>query len=422
MRFLQGNPQELELLFKELLIGVTSFFRDPAAWEHLKEAILALLADRPSGQVLRAWVPGCSTGEEAYSLAIVFKEALDQVKHGEKLSLQIFATDLDREAIDRARQGVFPANISADVSPERLKRFFVKEEDGYRVSKEIREMVVFATQNIVMDPPFTKLDILSCRNLLIYLAPELQKKLVPLFHYSLNPGGILFLGSAETVGTYTDLFSPLDGKSRLYRRLDSALRAEPVEFPSSFVSPPVGSSGARPEGETRRSTSSRSRTRCSCSGIPRRRCWSTTRATSSTSAAGRASTWNLRPARQTGTSLPWPAKGCVTSWPTPSRRRLRQKGAVTLKNLKVGTNGGVQTLDLTVQVLAEPERFAGHGNDRLYGRRRLPWKRKPRAEPGGPLRRRPAGPDGGGGPAGPRGAAYYPRRDADLPGRAEIGQ
>ena len=235
VRFLQSNPHELELLFKELLIGVTSFFRDGAAWEQLKaEAIPALLAGRPSGQTLRAWSAGCSTGEEAYSLAIIFKEAMDKLKPAQNFLLQIFATDLDRDAIDKARQGVYPANIVADVSPERLKRFFVKEEHGYRVVKDIREMVIFAPQNLVMDPPFTKLDILTCRNLLIYLAPELQKKVLQLLHYSLNPGGILFLGSAETTGTFTDLFAPLRGKSRLYRRLESSLRAEPLEFPRSF--------------------------------------------------------------------------------------------------------------------------------------------------------------------------------------------
>ena len=241
VRFLQENPQELELLFKELLIGVTSFFRDPAAWEQLKtEVIPALLAGRPPSQALRAWVPGCATGEEAYSLAIVFKEALEQLKPAGNTTLQIFATDLDRDAIEKAREGVFPANIAADVSPERLDRFFVQVERGYQVAKSIREMVIFAPQNIIMDPPFTKLDILSCRNLLIYLTPELQKKLLPLFHYSLNPGGFLFLGNAETIGDFTDLFAPLEGKARLYRRLDSALRAEPVEFPAAFVSARTG--------------------------------------------------------------------------------------------------------------------------------------------------------------------------------------
>src|ERR1039458_4960443 len=201
VRYLQENSQELNLLFKELLIGVTNFFRDPAAWEQLREeAIPALLARRSSGQTLRAWVPGCSTGEEAYSLAIVLKEAVEEIKPKANFTIQVFATDLDGDAIDKARQGLFPANITADVSKERLKRFFTKEERGYRVRKEIREMVIFAPQNVIMDPPFTKLDILTCRNLLIYLTAEVQKKLIPLFHYSLSPGGILFLGSAETIG------------------------------------------------------------------------------------------------------------------------------------------------------------------------------------------------------------------------------
>ncbi len=234
VRYLQESPQETQLLFKELLIGVTSFFRDPAAWECLRKKVIpAILAAHPVGGALRAWVPGCSTGEEAYSLAMIFKEVVAEEKPARRLSLQIFATDLDKDAIDRARQGVYPANIAGDVSAERLRRFFVQDERGYQVGKEIRETVIFAPQNLIMDPPFTRLDILSCRNLLIYLAPELQKKLLPLFHYSLNPGGVLLLGSAETVGVATDLFAPLDGKTRIFRRLDSGLRAEPVDFPSS---------------------------------------------------------------------------------------------------------------------------------------------------------------------------------------------
>ena len=216
------------------MIGVTSFFRDPAAWECLRAKIIpAILAAHPAGGALRAWVPGCSTGEEAYSLAMIFKEALAEEKPAGGFSLQIFATDLDKDAIDRARQGVYPANIAGDVSAERLRRFFVEEKHGYRVGKEIREMVIFAPQNLIMDPPFTRLDILSCRNLLIYLAPELQKKLLPLFHYSLNPGGVLFLGSAETVGAATDLFAPLDGKTRTFPASRSRPRPEPVEFPTS---------------------------------------------------------------------------------------------------------------------------------------------------------------------------------------------
>ena len=179
-----------------------------------------------------------STGEEAYSLAIVFKEALEQVKSAANFTLKIFATDLDPDAIVKARQGIYPLNITADVSPERLHRFFVQEENGYRVGREIREMVTFAVQNVIMDPPFTRMDILVCRNLLIYLTPELQKRLLPVFHYSLNPEGILFLGSAEAVSTATDLFAPLSLKSRLFRRCESVLPAEPPVFPASFTTAP----------------------------------------------------------------------------------------------------------------------------------------------------------------------------------------
>ena len=219
VRYLRENTQEATLLFKELLIGVTSFFRDPAVWQQLRTEVMpALLAARPDGGMLRAWVPACSTGEEAYSLAMVFREALEQAPRGVRHTLQVFATDLERDAIDKARAGAYPANIAADVSEERLRRFFTQDERGYKVNQEIREMVVFAEQNVVMDPPFTKLDLLSCRNLLIYLDAELQKKLLPLFHYSLNPGGILVLGSSETIGAASDLFAGLPGKTRLYRR------------------------------------------------------------------------------------------------------------------------------------------------------------------------------------------------------------
>lgn len=237
VRYLRENPQEIDLLFKELLIGVTNFFRDPSVWEYLKsEALPALLKEYPAGKALRAWVPACSTGEEAYSLAIVFRETLEQIKPQGRFSLQIFATDLDQDAIDKARQGVYPPNIMADVSPQRLQQFFVEDENGYRVSKEIREMVIFAPQNIIMDPPFTKLDILTCRNLLIYLGPELQNKLMPLFHYALNRNGLLLLGSAETTGNFSSLFAPLEGKARVYRRLENPA-PQAVDFPTKFFPP-----------------------------------------------------------------------------------------------------------------------------------------------------------------------------------------
>lgn len=246
VRYLRENSQEATLLFKELLIGVTSFFRDPAVWDQLKtEAMPALLAANPDGGMLRAWVPACSTGEEAYSLAMVFREALEQAPGGVRHTLQVFATDLEHDAIDKARAGAYPANIAADVSEERLRRFFTQEERGYKVHQEIREMVVFAEQNLVMDPPFTRLDLLSCRNLLIYLDADLQKKLLPLFHYSLNPGGILVLGSSESIGAASDLFAPLPGKTRLYRRRENPLRTTPVEFPPTDARSRDGTAGPR---------------------------------------------------------------------------------------------------------------------------------------------------------------------------------
>jgi two-component system CheB/CheR fusion protein len=235
LRYVRENPKEIELLLGELLIGVTSFFRDAEVWAEVKSEVLpALQANHPDGALLRAWVPGCSSGEEAYSLAMLFRESLDDANTAQHYKLLIFASDLDKEAIARARAGVYPESISADVSEARLKRFFVPEAAGYRVSNEIREMVIFAEQNVIVDPPFTRIDFLSCRNLLIYLEAGLQAKLLQLFHYSLAPGGCLLLGSSESVGPASNLFSGLPGRSRLYRRLDVPTPALPSGMPSAF--------------------------------------------------------------------------------------------------------------------------------------------------------------------------------------------
>ncbi|WP_426992020.1 CheR family methyltransferase [Methylomonas sp. CM2] len=237
--YLRENPQELDLLFKELLIGVTSFFRDPEVWASLKtEVIPALLAEYPAGKALRAWVPACSTGEEAYSLAMIFKEVLAESQSPRPFKLQIFATDLDQDAIDKARQGFFPATIAGEVSEDRLSRFFNVDGGGYRIKKDIREMVIFAPHNVIMDPPFTKLDLLCCRNLLIYLSQELQQKLILLFHYTLASHGILTLGNAETIGNASHLFSATDHKLRLYRRIDTPFPLN-VDFPTKYF--PVAS-------------------------------------------------------------------------------------------------------------------------------------------------------------------------------------
>jgi chemotaxis methyl-accepting protein methylase/PAS domain-containing protein len=359
VRYLQENSQELNLLFKELLIGVTNFFRDPAAWEQLRvQVIPTLLANRAPGQALRAWVPGCSTGEEAYSLAIVLKEALEKLEPKRKFAVQIFATDLDKDAIEKARQGFFPPNISADISVERLKRFFTKEPHGYRVRKEIRELVIFAPQNLILEPPFTKLDILSCRNLLIYLTPEVQKKLIPLFHYSLNPGGILFQGSAETIGYYTNLFAPLIGKSRIFWRKESVLRPEPIMFPSFFsAGAPVGSE-VRPVPKPPSSLQSLAdQLVLQCYAPP-------TVLTNETGdifyvsgrtgkylepAAGKAN-WNI---------FVMAREGLRYELARAFAEALRQKESVALHGLKVGTNGGTHHVDVTIQRLIEPESLQG---------------------------------------------------------------
>jgi len=219
VQYLQQTPIEVEALFRDLLIGVTSFFRDPEVFEALEAQVLpGLLADRSPGAVIRVWSPGCSTGEEAYSLAILLFERLEAMKMG--CTVQVFATDIDSQAIATARAGLYPASIAADITPERLAHFFTLQPGGgtYRIHKAIRDMLVFSEQDVIKDPPFSRLDLISCRNLLIYMGIELQRKLIPLFHYALNPGGILFLGTSETVGEFSTQFAVLDRKSKFYRR------------------------------------------------------------------------------------------------------------------------------------------------------------------------------------------------------------
>ena len=230
--FLQNNPQELDLLFAEMLIGVTQFFRDPKVWLDLKETVLPQwLAQHTGDAPLRAWIVGCSTGEEAYSLAMVFRECVDAQPQTPTPTLQIFATDLSAEAIAVARKGLYPAKIAQDMAPERLARFFHAHAGGLLIDQTLRDMVLFAQHDVILDPPFTRLDLLACRNVLIYFNTVLQQRLMPLFHYSLRPGGVLLLGGSETVGRSQSLFTPLSPKSRLYRRTDHALNAGAVDFP-----------------------------------------------------------------------------------------------------------------------------------------------------------------------------------------------
>jgi len=217
VKYLQQTPLEVDILFKDMLIGVTNFFRDPEAFKILKEQVLpGLLKNKDPGSLIRIWSVGCSTGEEAYSLAILFSEALDMVK--KHFNIQIFASDIDVQAIDFARLGSYPDSIAADVSQKRLNQYFIKEGNCYKVKKKIRDRIVFALQNVIKDPPFSKIDFVSCRNLLIYMDSKLQKKVLPLCHYTLNRDGILFLGTSESIGEFTDLFHPIDRKWKIFQR------------------------------------------------------------------------------------------------------------------------------------------------------------------------------------------------------------
>lgn len=218
---LASNSQEVDLLFNEVLIGVTDFFRDADVWSRLSDSAIAeLLSGKEKDSELRVWCIGCSTGEEAYSLAMVMAEAMD--RESRDLKLQVFATDLNPDAIARARRGQYPLSIESSVSHQRLKRFFQLQDDHYRISKSIRDRVLFAQHDVILDPPFTRIDMISCRNLLIYFDTQLQKRLIPLFHYSLRPGGLLLLGNSESVGRLGHLFAPLHPKIRLFQRQDRA--------------------------------------------------------------------------------------------------------------------------------------------------------------------------------------------------------
>jgi two-component system, chemotaxis family, CheB/CheR fusion protein len=237
LRYLRATPGEAQALFRDLLIGVTNFFRDPEAFALLQsQGIPTLFAGKSAGAPVRVWVCGCASGEEAYSIAILLQEHIETLK--KTFNVQVFATDIDSRSIEQARVGVYPASIAADLSPERLARFFAQESNGstYRVQRVIRDLLVFSEQDVIKDPPFSKIDLISCRNLLIYLNGELQKKLMALFHYALNPQGVLFLGTSETVGEFGNLFTTLDRKLKFYRRREDVAGAiRPVL--SEFIPP-----------------------------------------------------------------------------------------------------------------------------------------------------------------------------------------
>ena len=251
VRYLQQNNDEIQALFRDLLIGVTNFFRDPEAFEALEKEVIPLLFAGKSAAsgVVRIWVAGCSTGEEAYSIAMLLQERMEALKHS--YTVQLFATDIDSRAIAFARAGLYPVGIAADITPARLARFFTAEPNGggYRIHKSIRDMLVFSEQDLIKDPPFSRLDLITCRNLLIYLGADLQKRLMPLFHYALNPQGMLFLGTSEGIGDALTLFSSIDRKAKIYQR--KTTEAGLARSPSRFLPAPSPGQVARPHGAGR---------------------------------------------------------------------------------------------------------------------------------------------------------------------------
>ena len=358
VRFLQENSNELDILFKELLIGVTRFFRDTVVWEKLKEKVLPdLFNQMPDEHIFRAWVTGCSTGEEAYSLAIAFKEAFKKVKN-KNFTLQIYATDIDSDAIEKARKGFFSQNIHADVSPERLKQFFIKEETGFYVNPSIREMVVFAPHNVIKDPPFINLDLLLCRNLLIYLEPELQKKLMNLFHYSLNADGLMILGNAENENAENKQFITIDAKLKIYRRSGVPVFTESIDFPSSFTP------SKQPTTIKKQAVKTVDNIQTLADQILLQRFAPASvlintegdilYITGKTGkylepAAGKAN-WNIYAMAREGLSHELP--GAI-------RKAKQNYEPVTLHHVKIGTNGGNQIVDITLQLIEKPEAIKG---------------------------------------------------------------
>lgn len=243
--FLQRNPAEMDALYGDILISVTSFFRNPEAFEALKEEVFPRLLDkRGKHDAVRVWTLGCSTGQEAYSVAMAFTEfAEDQ---GSKVPLQIFATDLSEDGIGIARAGVYPKDIEQDVSPERLRRFFVEVDSHYRINKSIRDACVFSRHNLLTDPPFSRIDLITCRNLLIYLEPVLQQKVVPTLHYALKPSGFLWLGTSETIGGFRNLFETLDTRQKVYAKKPGPHGAHFPLQPSAPRTPSIAIAAPRP--------------------------------------------------------------------------------------------------------------------------------------------------------------------------------
>ncbi|MFP4533401.1 MAG: chemotaxis protein CheB [Desulfobacterales bacterium] len=361
VRYLQQKPAEIDALFRDMLIGVTNFFRDPEAFKAIEEQVIPnLFSEKSAKDTIRVWTPGCSTGEEAYSLAILLAEHKRSLNNPPRV--QVFATDIDSQSVAEARAGLYPASIAADISPERLSRFFSREpgDSLYRINKDIRDMMIFSEQNVIKDPPFSKLDLISCRNLMIYMGADLQKKLIPLFHYALNPGGFLFLGSSETVGEFAGLFATRDRKAKIYQRKTDSYQTELYKF-----IPPM-MTGDEPLPYAPRKTAT--------PGKPSLREITEKTLLQQIAAAAALVSSNgdiLYLHGRTGLYLePAPGESGVNNILKMAREGLRRDLAVALRkaaagveivhcpNLKVKTNDDYTTVDLTVRPLA-PQWHAG---------------------------------------------------------------
>jgi two-component system CheB/CheR fusion protein len=349
--FLREEEDEVKALLKDLLISVTNFFRDPEAFEALKKQMKELIKSKSQGSEMRIWVAGCATGEEAYSVAIIIQECLEELeKH---LQIQMYGTDIDIDALHVSRTGKYPGNIAADVTPDRLRRFFIEENDAYRVKKEIRENIVFAPQNFIKDPPFSRMDLICCRNLLIYLEADVQKRLLPLLHYALKPGGILFLGPSETTGESADLFTLVNRKWKIYQRRETLVPTERLHFPAAFAP------GARVQvGETVQKVAE--------SRIPE--------ITEKIFLDSYAPTFavidekyrlvyvrghtgrylEIASGQPTWTILEMAREGLRTELTSAIYRAISEKCKIVHEGVRIKTNGGYQTVNLTVTPLNEP--------------------------------------------------------------------
>ena len=353
IRFLQHDSLEIETLFKELLIGVSNFFRDPEAFQSLQEKVITKLFDnRAPDDPIRVWTTGCSTGEEAYSIAILLREEMEKRK--QEVRLQVFATDLDSAAIETARLGTYPDSIAADITPERLRRFFIKDGNSYQVIKSVRDVLVFAEQNVIKDPPFSRMDLISCRNLLIYLEGGLQKRLLPLFHYALCQDGYLFLGNSESVGDATDLFSTVDRKWKIFHRKGathhSSLKNDLYTIPFPLNMPSV-SNGVT--AKTARVPSFREMTEGILLADHAPPCVLVTEKGEGLFFHGATGKYLQPPTGEANWNILGLArKGLELDLSTALRKVVANKKSVCYKNVEVKTNGSSQFINLTVKPVA----------------------------------------------------------------------